>query len=374
MIVETLDDDWPSVEHWNELRAHPESSLTVTEGYSFDWRSNLVCGDAVPGWANEIQSVNILGVRILAVKNVYYAPSFGTLITSNGNIIKTTFGEARFITPTYRQLPSFEEDENGITFRPPVDVEQYDEKGIFLPWGGVHNYGHFLLDSLTAYWHLCQSSNTTLGLLSPPLKSWQIEHIKLTNEFADVQLTSSELVFIKQAYYVNVMDHFLHRVGPTIRLLRDTQLAQLGEGPSETGRRIYIARPEDNDKRTLLNEEELRHSLKLARFEIVSPETMFVTAQIALFASASIIIAPTGAALANLIYCRPHTRVIEIISDLDRQIWVRNICIQGDLKWLPYFASSSPSENLVSIDGIAHPQIGIKFGVNVETLLDFACR
>lgn len=322
----------------------------------------------MPEWGRGIQPINILGVRILSVKDVYYAPQFGTLITPKGDVLRTTFSEAKFYTPTFRKLPHFVWEDEAALFRPPTKIETYNEYGIFLPWGGIHNYGHFVIDSMTAMWHLSAASDRQVKFLSPPLKNWQKEHIELLDQGSLPTETNSALVFVRQAYFANVMDHFLHRVGPSIRDLRDRQMSRVKLDQTLGKKKLYLARPEDNTKRTLLNEAEIQQCLTADGFEVVYPETMKVRDQITLFASAKVVIAPTGAALTNIIYCRPGTCVIEIQPAHARQIWVRNLCIQCDLKWLPYFAASMPCEKVVHIEGVPHPQIGITFQVSVQSI------
>ena len=45
---------------------------------------------------------------------------------------------------------------------------------------------------------------------------------------------------------------------------------------------------------------------------VVQPERLALSVQIALFANADIIVAPHGAALTNIVFCRPGTALIEL--------------------------------------------------------------
>ena len=47
----------------------------------------------------------------------------------------------------------------------------------------------------------------------------------------------------------------------------------------------------------------------------VRPETLSVADQVRLFRGAEVIVAPHGAALTNLGFCRPGTQVIELLMD-----------------------------------------------------------
>jgi hypothetical protein len=77
--------------------------------------------------------------------------------------------------------------------------------------------------------------------------------------------------------------------------------------------RLYISRAHA-DKRRLLNEEEIMAKLASLGFAAISPDSLTVKEQIRLFASAEAIVAPHGAGLANLAFCRPGTKVVELFS------------------------------------------------------------
>jgi capsular polysaccharide biosynthesis protein len=85
-----------------------------------------------------------------------------------------------------------------------------------------------------------------------------------------------------------------------------------GQGPR---RRLLISRADASNRR-LLNEAALMALLEPHGFERVLPSTLSVAEQLSAFAAAEIVVAPHGAALANLVAARPGTRVVEITADL----------------------------------------------------------
>ena len=77
--------------------------------------------------------------------------------------------------------------------------------------------------------------------------------------------------------------------------------------------RIYISR--DNAcYRRVLNEPEVLDQLSRLGFVSVHLESLPLEQQIALFAQATVIVAPHGSGLTNLIFCRPGTTIVEFIS------------------------------------------------------------
>lgn len=81
-----------------------------------------------------------------------------------------------------------------------------------------------------------------------------------------------------------------------------------------TPRRLYIDRRQSR-LRPLTNEQDLVAALAPLGFVAVQPELLSVQDQVRLFRGAEVIVAPHGAALANLGFCRPGTRVLELLTD-----------------------------------------------------------
>jgi hypothetical protein len=86
----------------------------------------------------------------------------------------------------------------------------------------------------------------------------------------------------------------------------------LPEPPSERSRRLYV--PRGVARRAVLNEDEVVAVLEPAGFEVVDMVGRTVAEQASLFASAEIIVAPHGAALANLVFAGAGTTVIDLIG------------------------------------------------------------
>lgn len=77
--------------------------------------------------------------------------------------------------------------------------------------------------------------------------------------------------------------------------------------------RIYISRARSK-YRNFTNEGEVREFLLKRGFREVFAEELSFREQVNLFASAATIVAPHGAGLANLVFCRPGMTVVEIFS------------------------------------------------------------
>ena len=78
-------------------------------------------------------------------------------------------------------------------------------------------------------------------------------------------------------------------------------------------RKLFITR-KDATRRRASNEAELEHYLLSKGFETVMTGKLSISEQAQLFAEAECVVATHGAALANLLFCWSHTRVLEIAA------------------------------------------------------------
>lgn len=85
-----------------------------------------------------------------------------------------------------------------------------------------------------------------------------------------------------------------------------------GQGTSDDGRRVrlYVGRDDAGNRRVRNQSEILERVLSPLGFEHVTWDGRSIREQAALFGSADVVVAANGAALANLVFCRPGTRVI----------------------------------------------------------------
>ena len=80
-------------------------------------------------------------------------------------------------------------------------------------------------------------------------------------------------------------------------------------------RRIYVSRANASGRK-IANEEEILPILTSRGFVCSELEEISLSAQIELFSKAEAVVAPHGAGLTNLVWCAPHTKVLEIFSPL----------------------------------------------------------
>ena len=87
------------------------------------------------------------------------------------------------------------------------------------------------------------------------------------------------------------------------------------------GRRLYVSRlgqaRRGSSSRHMVNEAEVDAAMSRLGFEVIEPEALAPAEQIAAFASADMVVGPSGSALFNVVFCRPGTKVLDIESEPD---------------------------------------------------------
>jgi len=113
----------------------------------------------------------------------------------------------------------------------------------------------------------------------------------------------------------------------------------------QKGKYSYISRKSSLNRRTILNEDELRPILKWIGFSIYYMEDLTFTEQLALFASSEIILSPHGAALSFAIFCKADSVVVEILKPSPDILFYKDLCEKCSLHWIPFTTIEVTGEN-----------------------------
>jgi capsular polysaccharide biosynthesis protein len=330
-----------------------------------------VGGSEMPDWTRGTGAVLKAGVNVSRVKNVHYMPSFGAVIDQDGRLFRSTVQEALYFTPTLGGLPNVGADEEGARFWPPANPPSTPAGTVFVTWGGLHNYGHFLLDCLPAL-----AASQAAGLLdrfpaiAPALNRWQRQLVNVAFG-ADLPLTTLDtpIAHVGEVVFSNCMDHFLHSPNAPLDRVREGALSRVADRAG-AGKRLYVTRRGDQ-KRRLVNEGELEAALVARGFQVVQPEELDVFDQVALFRDAEVVVAPTGAALANCLFQGPDTKVFEIMPTNFTGVWVRGVCELFSIRWHGYFCPSPLAEDEVFIEGVRREGVLFNWRIELPDFLTF---
>lgn len=344
-----------------------ETAQHIPEEVMLTRLAGRTAGHDMPPWHAGHGGAPMAGVMVSRVAQALHLPEYGAVITQDGRVLRSSVAEALYLTPSLAALPGVAMVDGAprLTVRRGMPV--IDRGAVFMAWGGRFNYGHFLIDCMAALAALERCGLTErFTLITPALNDWQRETLRLflgEPRAARVREITAPVIHIDDAVFASAMDHFLHAPNRPLDVVRARMLAAIDEPPTGVSR-LYVNRLSDT-KRPLVNELELEAALVARGFVSVAPETLSLSRQIALFRDADVIVGPTGAALANVLFCKPGAQVFELQPTNFIGIWARGLSHFVEASWHGFFAPSPLSEADIHIEGVPKP--GVSFHWRIET-------
>lgn len=138
-----------------------------------------------------------------------------------------------------------------------------------------------------------------------------------------IPLHPNEAAHVERLIFVKRVPSLFNTVFPQSSFAVLDSMAEVLAGTAKTAtksrRRIYISRA-DSKKRRVLNETKLAPIFEAFGIEPITLSGQPFSQQIAQFQSAEWVIAPHGAGLLHLAWCRPETRVVEFFPSPDGPI------------------------------------------------------
>ncbi len=182
--------------------------------------------------------------------------------------------------------------------------------------GGTESYFHSLIDSVA---RLAVVRDSAVGpvesLLVPKeaLNATQLLNMAGCQQGRMTEIGRSETLLVEELVLPWTV-HGQSSYHPCIKPFFATMSDGAGPAASDMPRRVYISRMLAENRR-LVNEAELIEALTNIGFSVVTLEALDLAAQIQLFRGADVIVAPHGAGLANLVFARRQTVILEILMD-----------------------------------------------------------
>ena len=199
------------------------------------------------------------------------------------------------------------------------------------------NYGHFLLDIVPLI-HL--GAQIRAPMLTWTLRSWQRALIarldvpeNLIREIRPRPVLLDHAIVSNRHHGMSSQNaHPQHREA-FAAILANVRKAAPG---LETPRRLLVCRSLANS-RNLQNRAEMIAALEALGFAAVQPEKLSFDEQALTFAGAEIVVCEFGAAMANVMFCRPGTKVVEIIAEGQHDPWSSHLAAMLDLEHVVLF-------------------------------------
>lgn len=229
-----------------------------------------------------------------------------------------------------------------------IDVEYIEEAAVFTD-ALAPNYAHFMTEILPrvamfnkhvpyAMPYLIDAGLHPNLMAALRMVIGEEQELKLLNQGRSIRIGRAHVIsncgyvpFERRAGSHILLDHSQGQFSPVaIRTMRDTVLGGLA-AESREGRRLYIRR--NSGYRNVLNSQEVEDSLAGQGFEVVEPEKLSFLEQVEVFSGASVVVGATGAAFANLLFCKPGTRLVIMIAELEGtsyNYWQNMACAAGN--------------------------------------------
>jgi len=179
--------------------------------------------------------------------------------------------------------------------------------------GGDDNYSHWLSRSLLKLALFDHRADALPLLVNEDLRAHQREYLELLGipEKRLVKVPRGQVIRCRELVVPTTLRN--HPQMPAgLQWIRQ-RLGRLRVPESEASDLLYASR-RDATRRRMLNEADLEAALADRGFRIIVPGQMPVNEQIAAFSRARLIVAPHGAALANLMFAPRGAAVIEIAT------------------------------------------------------------
>ena len=288
-------------------------------------------------------------VHVRRVAGAVYLPRYGALVWPDGSAPRTPLGGALTDEDRLAEAPGFSRTEAGFAFAVPDETPEIAGGGVFMPWGGGFNYGHFLLDALPSLLALEEAGLLdATPPLAPPLKPWQRELIALLGvQGPPVRELRAPAVRLDQAAYASCLDHYLHAPNDLMLRMRARLAARAPASPLRAERVYLSRRSHAHPMRILLNEVELERALATRGFAIVRPERLRPAEQVALARQAKVIVGATGAGMANALFAEAGALVIDLQPQVFPSAWVMAFGrLVGHDSWIYSAPAPAPGQDV----------------------------
>jgi Glycosyltransferase 61 len=305
----------------------------------------------------------------------YWFPQYGFLVSKSGKVWKHSilgqYADPHFLATYAVEEREAENGANAYIFYDHIlrGVPIIEEPSLITSHYASYNYGHYMLDMVPL---LQLGMKIGLNMISRPLLEWHkpiYERIGVKPE--NMKIISERVVFLKKVFMSirhNAVSTYAASPHHRDVFAEILQSIPQSKDMSRPRKRIFLSRGESRN-RNLRNRTELEKMLNQEGFETVRPELLAFDKQALLFSDADIIVSEFGAIMANVVFCRKGTKVVEIIPDMQNDPWSRHLCASLDLEHITLCHKIRDEDReAYEIAGRTHKNIFFSFEANIELI------
>lgn len=245
--------------------------------------------------------------------NMYKIPN--AYITPYGYIIKNLFFFKPTISYRHRNRHNFI---NALSIILRKKVIKTKDPAISITSGWYDSYYHFTLECLVKIFLLKKEVEKHPVVFHKEVKKFHKEWFEILGINNILYIDNKQVVKTKLAISSSFASRDLNHHSIIIPEFRSWVLTQVNPKKRDIYKKIFIGRKKSNH-RVIVNNEEVKEALKHLGFLYLEMEDYDVRTQIEIFNSADQIVCAHGAALTNLCFCEPQTKVIDLMNSEFKQ-------------------------------------------------------
>lgn len=218
---------------------------------------------------------------------------------------------------TYEELAEVTLGKSHLVTKP-INFSFSAEKVILLSSAIQRNYYHWMVEclpKLESIIPLLKADRSVKLLLDFNLPSFVYDSLALYGISQDRVKCLKEVTAFSEVVFATRISRSNQTISPLVKSFYQNfnkRFLNKNVATRSTSKRIYISRANAHMRR-LVNEEKLTQKLEKFGFKTIYSEELSLIEQAQVFYDANFIIGAHGAGLANLVFCRPKTKVIELI-------------------------------------------------------------
>jgi capsular polysaccharide biosynthesis protein len=361
--------------------AEPGQSMHVPEKH-FDVRQHPLSrlpSDPADQATYVDHSVRAPEMTLERLQDHYWFQESGFLVSKTGKVWRHSvlgqFSDPNFLTTYAIQDRHNDDGTIDYIFHESLlkDAPVIDGLHLITSHYASHNYGHYMLDMVPL---IAVARDLGLDVLTKPLLKWQrsiydavgVAPDRITEINVRAVFLKDVIVSLRHNAVSTYASHPAHRqvfetILAAIRAKRGTTSA------STTPKRLFLSRGASK-ARDLRNRGKLESALKARGIQSIRPETYSFDEQALLFANADLIVSEFGAVMANVVFCKPGTRVIEIIPEGQKDPWSAHMCAALGLEHIVVFNPVNDADREpIDIGGRSLNNIYFKYDADVDLIL-----
>lgn len=216
---------------------------------------------------------------------------------------------------------------------------------------GVKNYGHWLTDILPriVWFHDSHPDVPVVVHRDTPRQIREALSLFGIDGDAVVEL-GDEHVLIDDMFFIDLWNQhpLVHspRSFEYLRTLKERVLAKRSWRLRTRPRKLFVSR-KDAGTRQLLNHEAVAHFLRGRGFTEIACGSLSMDEQIRQFAAADVVVGVSGAAMTNMCFCAPGTRVVNLSSSSMPSLYFWDVAHHCRLAYgIGYFPAQNPERGI----------------------------